>query len=56
MSLHFVPLCGVLAVSKGRGEQARGWESLRLDASGCCEVEHVVDGTRREKKVNRVTP
>lgn len=26
-----------LVVSKGRGEQADGWESLRLDANYFCE-------------------
>lgn len=50
VSLRSGPLTGRLAVSKGRGEQADGWASLRLDASYYCEAGHVADGILREKK------
>lgn len=40
----------VLAVSKGRGEQAARGGRLRLDANYYCEVEHVADGIQKETK------
>lgn len=40
-----------MAISKGRGEPADGWEGLRLDASEYCQVEHVVCGVQREGRV-----
>lgn len=47
-----------LAVSKGRGEQADGWESLRLDANYFCERAWVggFRGKRRVGASRRLSP
>lgn len=45
-ALCLEPLHDVVDVSKGSGEQVSGWESPRLDANYCCDVERVVSAVQ----------